>query len=114
MLKREGIQFHVYRKPDVKCAVVERAHRTPRNKLYRYFSCKNTYKFVDVIQRFVKAYITVHTALGMAPAAVTDIHVLEIWSRVNDNRSRVRVGRVKFKVVQHVGIRKENIKFAKR
>ena len=30
MLKSEGIQFHVCRNPDVKCAVVERIHRTLR------------------------------------------------------------------------------------
>ena len=33
MLKREGIQLHVCRNPDLKCAVVERSHRTLRNKL---------------------------------------------------------------------------------
>jgi transposase InsO family protein len=37
MLKHEGIRFHVCKNNDVKCAVVERAHRTLRNKLYRYF-----------------------------------------------------------------------------
>jgi len=36
MLKRDGIQFHVCWNPDVKCAVVERAHLTLRNKLFRY------------------------------------------------------------------------------
>ena len=28
MLRVEGIQFQVCKNPDVKCAVVERAHRT--------------------------------------------------------------------------------------
>ena len=35
MLKCDGIRFHVCKNPDVKCAVVEWAHRTLRNKLYR-------------------------------------------------------------------------------
>jgi transposase InsO family protein len=48
MLKREGTQFLMCRNPDVKCAVVKRAHRTLRNKLYRYFTYKNTYRFVCV------------------------------------------------------------------
>jgi len=59
--------------------------------MYRYFAYKNTYRFVDVLQLFVKAYDTVHTAIGMAPAAVTDGHVLEIWTCMNDKRSRGRV-----------------------
>ena len=33
MLRDEDIQFKVCRKPDVKCAVVERAHRTFRYRL---------------------------------------------------------------------------------
>jgi len=33
MLKREGVQFQVCRNPDVKCSLVERAHRTIRNRL---------------------------------------------------------------------------------
>ena len=49
----------------------------------------------------------------MAQAAKTDKHVLEIWTPVNDGRSRVRVGRVKFNVGQHVRISKEKMKFAK-
>ena len=35
MLRDEGIEFQVCRKPDVKCAVVERVHRTIRDRLYK-------------------------------------------------------------------------------
>ena len=38
MLKREGIQFQVCRNLDVKFSVVERAHRTFRDRLYNYFT----------------------------------------------------------------------------
>ena len=47
MLKREGIQFQVCRNPDVKCSVVERAQRTLREKLYRYFTYKNTHRYIS-------------------------------------------------------------------
>jgi hypothetical protein len=99
-LKREGIQFHVCRNPNLKCAVVERTHHTLRNKLYRYFTYKNAYRFVSVLQQCVKSYNTVHTAHGMGPTAVTDKHVLKIWNRLNGRRSRVRMGSVN--VGQHV------------
>ena len=113
MLRREGIQFHMCRNPDVKCAFGERAHRTLRNKLYRYFTYKNTYRFGYVLQQFVKAYNTIRTAHRMAPAAVTDKHVLELWTRMNARKSRVRVGKVKFDEGQHARISKEKMKFAK-
>ena len=55
----------------MKCPVVERAHQTLRNKLYRYFTYKKIYRFVNVSQHFVKAYNnTLHTAHDMETAAV--------------------------------------------
>ena len=86
MLNREGIQFHVCRNPDVKCAIVERAPRTLRNKFGRYFTYKNTYRFVNVLQQFVKAYNTVDTQIGMPLAAVTGKHILEILTRMKNTR----------------------------
>jgi hypothetical protein len=40
LLKREGIQFQVFRNPDIKCSVVERVNRTLRDKLQKYFTYK--------------------------------------------------------------------------
>jgi len=67
ILKRDDIQFHVCKNPDVKCSVVERAHRTIRDGLYEYFTYKNTYRYIDVLPKFVSAYNeTIHLAKGMA------------------------------------------------
>jgi len=67
MLKREGIHFQVCRNPDVKCSVVERAHRTIRDRLNKYFSYKNTCRYADVLPMFVRAYNdTGQSATGMA------------------------------------------------
>ena len=76
-LKRECIRFHVCINNDVKCAVVDRAHRTLGNNLYMYFTYKNTYRFVDMLQRFLRA-------CNKAPAVVTDKLVLDIRIRMND------------------------------
>ena len=73
--------------PDVKCSIVERAHRTVKSK---YFTYKNTYRYIDVLPKFVRAYnATVHAATSMGPARVTDSDVLAIWSRMNDKRRHV-------------------------
>jgi len=40
MLRDEGIQFQVCKNPCVHCAVVERAHRSMRDSLYKYFNTK--------------------------------------------------------------------------
>jgi len=56
MLRYEcaGVKFQVYRNPDLKCAVVGRAHHTIRDSLYEYFTYKNTYIYMDDISIFVK------------------------------------------------------------
>jgi len=70
LLKHEGIQFQVCSNPDIKCSVVERAQRTIRDKLYKFFTYKNTYRYIDVLQYCVAgSNAAVHTSTGMAPGA---------------------------------------------
>jgi len=38
MLKSKGIQFQVCRNSDVKCSIVERAQRTIRDRVYKFFT----------------------------------------------------------------------------
>jgi len=114
VLKHDDIQFQVCKNPDVKCSVLERAHRTIRDRLYKYFTYKNTYKYIDVLPKFVKAYNdTVHSSTGMAPSRVTDSDILSIWKRMKERRLRIRAVRAKFRAGQHVRISKEKMKFAK-
>jgi transposase InsO family protein len=50
LLQREGIEHRICRNPDVRCAVVERVHRTIREKIYRYFTHRNTYRYINVLK----------------------------------------------------------------
>jgi len=90
MLKHEGIQFQVCRNPGVKCSVVERIQCTLREKFNKYFTFKNSYKYIDVLHKFVKAYNdTVHTTTGIAQSKVTDSDILNTWKRMNAKRLRI-------------------------
>jgi len=117
MLQDEGgIRFQVCRNTDLKCAVMERVQRTIRDRLYKYFTHKYTYRYIDVLPQFVKAYNdTVHWTTAMAPSRVTDSDVLAIWKRMEAaRRGRVRVAKAAtFRVGQHVRISKESMRFAK-
>ena len=94
VLRDEGLQFQVCRYPDVNCAFVKRTHRTIRDRLYKYFTYKNTFRFIDVLPKFVLAYNDmVHSTTGMAPSHVTDSDVLAIWKRINSRRIRVAKGK---------------------
>jgi len=62
---------------------VERVHLTIGDRIYKYFSYKNTYGYVDILPKIVKANnVTVHSTTGMAPSQVTDSDVLAILKRM--------------------------------
>ena len=114
MLKKEGIQYQVCRDPNVKCAIVERSHRTIRDTLYKYMTYKNTYRYIKVLPKFVKGYNdTVHSATGMTPYKVTNSDILAILNKMRPRHSFVPRASVRFRAGQHVRISKEKLKFAK-
>jgi len=56
ILRDEGdILIQVCRNPDLKCAVVESVQGTIRERLHKYFTYKNTYRYIDILPKFVKA-----------------------------------------------------------
>jgi hypothetical protein len=72
---------------------VKRVYRTIREKLYKYFTHKYIFRYIDVLRKFVSAYNdTVHSTTGVAPTKVSDSNILEIWKKIDgDNIKRVRV-----------------------
>jgi transposase InsO family protein len=71
-LEENDIRFRVTRNPDVKAAIVERFNRTLKERMWRYFTHKNTRRYIDVLQDIVHAYNhTRHSATRMQPAVVT-------------------------------------------
>lgn len=72
LLKEMNVRFRTARSPDVKAAVIERFNRTLKERLWRYFTHKNTRRYIDVLQDIVRAYNhTVHSTIQMQPACVT-------------------------------------------
>ena len=81
-------------------------------RLYKYFTYKNTFSYIDVLSKFGRAYNdTVHSTTVMATSHVTHSDILAIWRKMR--RRRIHVAKVKFNVGQHVRISKEEMKFAK-
>ena len=59
---------------DPKASVVERFNRSLRARMWRYFTAKDTDKYIHVLQKIVEAYnATKHSAHGYAPK---DINVM--------------------------------------
>lgn len=71
-LKEKGILFRVARNPDVKASIVERFNRTIKERMWRYFTHRNTHRYIDILDQIVYAYNHArHSTIKMQPAAVT-------------------------------------------
>ena len=81
-LKRHNI-VHFSTKGDTKASVVERFNRTLKERLYRYFTAKNTLNYKQALPDVVRGYnATPHGSIGMAPERVTLDNSAEVWKKV--------------------------------
>ena len=55
-LKRCGIKFYTSKNEDLKVSVIERFNKTLKSKMYRYFTHKNTRRYVDVLDDMLHSY----------------------------------------------------------
>ena len=70
-LKSKGIKFRFTRNPDIKASLAERVIRTIKERMYRFFTHKNTKRYIDVLQDIAKAYnANKHTSTLMRPVDV--------------------------------------------
>ena len=72
---------------DSKASVVERWHRTLKQRMYHYFTAHNTLRYVDVLQPLIHTYNhAYHRSIGMAPHQVTLKTVPEVSDRLYGQR----------------------------
>lgn len=111
LLKKNDIEFRYARNPDIKAAVVERLNRTLRERMWRYFTHKNTKKWIDVIQQIVNAYNhSVHSGTKMRPSDVNLYNAAEARENLqkraasNGNGITKRGAKAKYQVSDYVRI----------
>jgi Integrase core domain/Chromo (CHRromatin Organisation MOdifier) domain len=111
-LKEHDIRFYTSENDDIKCALVERWHRTLKTKMWKYFTHRSTQRYLDVLQDLVKSYNdTWHSSIKMPPSSVTIANEDEI-------RQRLHVPKIlplkwKYKVNDTVRIRQSKRTFRK-
>jgi len=112
-LKRQGVDVYTTYNPDRKGAVIERFNRTLKTKIYKYFTKNNTYRYLDVINKLLTSYNSVHSTIAMAPSKVSPSNIYSLWQNVNSLRAKIPHERIKFKVGDLVKISKQKVAFAK-
>ena len=101
----------------IKSAFAERFIRSIYSRLARYMTEKNTRRFTDKLQDFVRSYnSSFHRSIGTSPNSVTPENAHEVWQRMFKNyiaeTKRPRKP-PKFKIGQLVRISKSKLKFEK-
>ena len=80
----------------LKASLVERFNRTIKNRMYKYFTYKNTLCYIDVLPQLVKSYNnTYHPSIKMKPSQVTKANEFKVWHTLNGDSIQKRV-RFKF------------------
>ena len=81
-LRHHNIQLFTTQS-DKKASIVERFNRTMKGRTYKYFTAKNTYRYVDVLQLLVDGYNnSYHRSIKMKPNSVRKRHQMIIRQRL--------------------------------
>ena len=112
-LKKHHVHFFTT-ETEMKASIVERFNRTLKNRMYKYFTAKNTLRYIDVLQDLVNGYNnTIHRSIGMAPSNVSKIHELEIRQRLYGVKKIKQSKRYKYNIGDEVRISKARRVFKK-
>ena len=114
LFKRHGVNYYTTNNPDVKAAVIERFNRTLKTKMFKYFTHKNTHRYVDMLQNFVDGYnATVHRTIKMAPKDVNDDNILTVYYNAYHDKRNIKPPKQIYKVGNYVRISKYKHVFEK-
>lgn len=90
LLESHNIELFSVMSPK-KCALVERWNRTLKSKIWKYFTSRNTYKWLEVLPKIVDAYNhSKHRVIKMKPADVNEENAMDVWERLYGDDERYR------------------------
>jgi transposase InsO family protein len=102
MLAKNGIHHFSTNNVDVKAAMAERFNRTIKAKLYRYFTHKNTTRYIEVLPKLLEGYNnSYHRSIGMAPSEVNELNSCDVYDKLFFSKD-LMISRKRFKT--HSGI----------
>ena len=105
LMKRKDID-HFSTSGDTKTSVIERFNR--KQRMYRYFTVKNTLKYVTVLKDLVLGYNrSYHRSIKMAPEQVTVQNEEQVWKNLYARRLTGKRTRPKLKLGDRVRLNKK-------
>ena len=111
LLKEYGVHHFATHNEEMKASIVERFNRSLKMRMWRYFTKKQTIRYVDALQDFVRSYNdSYHRSIGMAPSAVNGANQETVWQRLDGHDGG---GTPKYRVGDRVRISKAKRHFEK-
>ena len=116
--KSKNINYYTTNNPDIKASIVERFQRTLKMKMWRYFTHKNTYQYIDILQDLMHAYNHgYHSSIKMCPSEVNPSNIMTVWNNLYDRGRNMKNSPdtpiPKFHIGDHVRITKYKQVFQK-
>ena len=104
MLVRFGVK-HYYTHSNIKASICERFNRTLKNLMYREFSARGSFNWVNMLDELLERYNnSFHRTIKMAPAKVTLRDEGKLRAIHYANQVSVKRGKIKFSVGDTVRI----------
>jgi transposase InsO family protein len=104
---------HYYVNSELKASVVERFNRTIKEKIYRYFTYKNTYDYISVLGDLVQSYNnSFHRSIKTSPNLVNKNNEKKIH-KILYGSGKIKKPFFKFKIGEQVRITKYKSIFEK-
>ncbi|KAL3082492.1 hypothetical protein niasHT_038324 [Heterodera trifolii] len=89
--------------PQFHAGMAERANRSIKERLYRYFTERGTYKWIEVVQDIVKGInYSINSSIGMRPADVNFGNAEELRQKLYNEAKKIPKMSPKFKVGDRV------------
>ena len=110
--KEKNIEHFTSQNETIKCAVVERFNRTLKDRLFRFFTWSNSYRYIEALPNIVKAYNhSYHRSIKRKPIEVNSQNSHEVWESLYRNPRFSSLS--KFKPGDRVRISKRKQTFTK-
>ena len=82
-LKEEFVHFFTTENEDIKASIVERFNRTLKEKMWRYFTKTNKFRYIHVLDRLLRNYNhSYHRSIRMAPIDVKLDNQEIVWNNL--------------------------------
>ena len=80
-LKEMKIKFFTSNNPDIKASIIERFNRTLKTKMWKYFTHKNTFRYIEILPKLLKSYnASYHRSIKRSPDSVTKTNQADVYN----------------------------------